>query len=186
MSHREVATCSIKWHHRRVMSSKKPDPWAHTTLPGELLPAGPAPSSNDLERFVFAQEPAWPQVLAELRAGAKQTHWMWFIFPQLRGLGRSDLARRFGIASLDEAQAYMRHPLLGPRLRQCCALLATHRERTALAIFGSVDELKLRSCLTLFERAAPNEPLFAQLLEQFFGGRRDAATLSALEGARRS
>ncbi|MFO1298545.1 MAG: DUF1810 family protein [Rubrivivax sp.] len=91
-------------------SSKKPDPWAHTTLPGELQPAGPAPGSNELERFIHAQDPAWEHVIEELEEGAKRTHWMWFVFPQLRGLGRSDLARRFGIASLAEAERVHRAP----------------------------------------------------------------------------
>jgi uncharacterized protein (DUF1810 family) len=160
------------------------DPWAHSTLPGELQAAGPSPGSNELERFVFAQDPAWDHVLEELRDGAKRTHWMWFVFPQLRGLGRSDIARRFGIVSLTEARAYVKHPLLGPRLAQCCEILQGLEGRTALAIFGSVDELKLRSSLTLFERAAPDEPVFTQLLEQYFAGQRDAATLALLENVR--
>jgi len=164
--------------------SHKPDPWAHTTLPGELQPTGPAPGSNELERFVHAQDPAWEHVVEELEEGAKQTHWMWFVFPQLRGLGRSDLARRFGIASLAEAEAYMAHPLLGPRLRQCCEILEGLQGRTALAIFGAVDELKLRSCLTLFERAAPHEPVFTHLLEKYFGSQRDAATLALMDNVR--
>ena len=167
-----------------MTSSKRPDPWAHTTLPGELQPTGPAPGSNELERFVHAQDPAWEHVLEELEDGAKRTHWMWFIFPQLRGLGRSDIARRFGLASLAEAQAYLDHPLLGPRLRQCCEQLDDLQGRTALAIFGSVDELKLRSCLTLFERADPDEALFTHLLEKYFGGQRDAATLTLLDNVR--
>lgn len=165
-------------------SSKKPDPWAHTTLPGELQPAGPAPGSSELERFIHAQDPAWEHVVEELEEGAKRTHWMWFVFPQLRGLGRSDLARRFGIASLAEAQAYIAHPLLGPRLAQCCRILERLQGRSALAIFGSVDELKLRSCLTLFERAAPDEPLFTHLLAKYFSGQRDAATLALLDNVR--
>lgn len=107
---------------------------------------------------------------------------MWFVFPQLRGLGRSGMARFYGLAGLDEARAYWRHPALGPRLRRCGALLtAQPAATTALGIFGPVDELKLRSCLTLFERAAPDEPLFAELLERYFDGRRDEATLQLLE-----
>lgn len=166
------------------MNTKRPDPWAHTTLPGELAPSGPAPGSTELERFVHAQDPAWEHVVEELEQGAKQTHWMWFIFPQLRGLARSDIARRFGIASLAEAQEYVAHPLLGARLRQCCEILARLEGRTALAIFGAVDELKLRSCLTLFERAAPDEPLFTQLIEKYFRSQRDAATLALLDNVR--
>jgi len=134
----------------------------------------------DLQRFVAAQEPVYAQVTAELAAGAKTSHWMWFVFPQLRGLGRSGTARHFGIASLAEAQAYAQHPLLGARLRQCCSLLAGLRGLSALQIFGPVDALKLRSCLTLFERAEPGEPLFGQLLDRYHGGERDAATLQLL------
>ena len=133
---------------------------------------------------MHAQDPAWEHVIEELEEGAKQTHWMWFVFPQLRGLGRSDIARRFGIASLAEAEAYLAHPLLGPRLRQCCEILEGLQGRTALAIFGAVDELKLRSCLTLFERAAPDEPVFTHLLEKYFRNQRDAATLALLDNVR--
>jgi uncharacterized protein (DUF1810 family) len=134
----------------------------------------------DLQRFVDAQQGAYAHVTAELAAGAKTSHWMWFIFPQLRGLGRSSTARHYGIASLAEAQAYARHPLLGARLRECCTLLTRVRGRSALQIFGSIDALKLRSCLTLFERAAPDEPLFAELLRTYYGSERDAATLQLL------
>lgn len=167
-----------------MSTGKRPDPWAHTTLPGELQQSGPTPGSNELERFMHAQDAAWEHVVEELEDGAKQTHWMWFVFPQLRGLGRSDLARRFGIASLAEAEAYVEHPLLGPRLLQCCEILERLQGRSALAIFGAVDELKLRSCLTLFERAAPNEPVFTHLLEKYFGSQRDAATLALLDNVR--
>jgi len=134
----------------------------------------------DLQRFVDAQHGVYAQVTAELAAGAKASHWMWFIFPQLRGLGRSSTARHYGIASLAEAQAYWRHALLGARLRECGHLLTHVRGRSALQIFGSVDALKLRSCLTLFERAAPGEPLFAELLRIYYDGERDAATLQLL------
>src|SRR5262245_11193055 len=135
----------------------------------------------DLQRFVAAQEPVYAQVTAELAAGAKTSHWMWFVFPQLKGLGRSSTALHYGIASLDEARAYAQHPLLGARLRQCCQLLMGVQGRSALQIFGSIDALKLRSCLTLFERAAPHEPLFAHLLAKYCGGERDAATLQLLD-----
>jgi uncharacterized protein (DUF1810 family) len=134
----------------------------------------------DLRRFVDAQHGVYAQVTTELAAGAKASHWMWFIFPQLRGLGRSSTARHYGIASLAEAQAYWRHALLGARLRECGHLLTHVRGRSALQIFGSVDALKLRSCLTLFERAAPGEPLFAELLRIYYDGERDAATLQLL------
>jgi uncharacterized protein (DUF1810 family) len=131
----------------------------------------------DLQRFVAAQARVFADVEAELKAGAKTSHWMWFVFPQLKGLGRSSTALHYGIGSLDEAQAYWRHPLLGARLKQCCAwLMALPQERTAAQVFGSIDTLKLRSCLTLFERAAPDEPVFGALLDRFYGGERDAAT----------
>ena len=140
--------------------------------------------SADLDRFIAAQAPVWSQVLAELRAGAKRSHWMWFVFPQLRGLGRSETARFYGLGGLDEARAYWQHPLLGPRLREACALLAAlPGDVTALQVFGPVDTLKLASCLTLFERAAPDEPLFGQLLQRWFEGRRDAATGRLLDGS---
>ncbi|HEY2977378.1 MAG TPA: DUF1810 domain-containing protein [Burkholderiaceae bacterium] len=134
----------------------------------------------DLQRFVAAQAPLYAQVTAELAAGAKTSHWMWFVFPQLRALGRSGTAQRYGIASLAEAQAYARHALLGARLRQCCGLLMAVQGRSALQVFGTIDALKLRSCLTLFERAAPHEPLFGSLLDKFYCGERDAATLALL------
>lgn len=134
----------------------------------------------DLQRFVAAQEAVYTQVAAELAAGAKTSHWMWFVFPQLKELGRSGTARHYGIGSLAEAQAYARHPLLGERLRECCRLLLGLRGRSALQIFGSTDSIKLRSCLTLFERAAPDEPLFGELLERYCAGERDAATLRLL------
>ena len=134
----------------------------------------------DLQRFVAAQDPVYPHVTAELAAGAKTSHWMWFIFPQLQGLGRSGTARRYGITSLAEAQAYAQHPLLGPRLRQCGELLMAVPGCSALQIFGSIDALKLRSCLTLFERAVPQEPLFGQLLTKYYDGARDDATLQLL------
>jgi uncharacterized protein (DUF1810 family) len=143
---------------------------------------GKAGSTWDLDRFVSAQAPVWDAVRAELRAGAKRSHWMWFVFPQLRGLGRSGTAQFYGLAGLDEARAYWQHPLLGPRLREACALLAALPAAvTALQVFGPVDTLKLASCLTLFERAAPDEPLFGQLLQRWFEGRRDGATERLLE-----
>ena len=133
----------------------------------------------DLQRFVDAQARVYASVTAELGAGLKTSHWMWFVFPQLKGLGRSSTALHFGLGSLDEARAYWRHPVLGARLRQCCELLlAVPQERTALQVFGAIDALKLRSCLTLFERVAPEEPVFGRLLQRFYGGERDVATLS--------
>lgn len=139
-------------------------------------------ADRDLDRFVAAQAPVFDDVLAELAAGAKRTHWMWFVFPQLASLGRSATARHFGLADLAHARAYWRHPLLGPRLRRCCALLdALPPAATARLVFGPVDAVKLRSCLTLFERAAPEEPLFARLLQRWYGGERDPLTLQSLD-----
>lgn len=131
----------------------------------------------NLRRFVDAQEPVFAQVLLELERGHKRTHWMWFVFPQLAELGASPMAKHFGIHSLEEARAYLHHPLLGARLRQCCEMLLQVEGRSAHDIFGSPDDLKLRSCLTLFELAAPQEPLFARCLAKFYGGRRDDLTL---------
>ena len=135
----------------------------------------------DLARFVAAQAGVIDAVRAELAAGAKTSHWMWFAFPQLRCLGRSGTAQRYGIGSLDEARAYAAHPVLGARLVECGALLARHRTKSAVEIFGPVDALKLRSCLTLFERATPGEPLFGALLGQFHAGERCALTLAWLD-----
>ena len=131
----------------------------------------------NLRRFLEAQEPVYGQVCAELRAARKRTHWMWFVFPQMRGLGRSSTAERFGISSLEEAHAYAAHPVLGARLRECCRLLLQLESNDVRAIFGSPDDVKLRSCMTLFARAAPNDAIFRQVLEKFFKGEEDAATL---------
>jgi uncharacterized protein (DUF1810 family) len=129
----------------------------------------------DLQRFIDAQRGTYDHALAELRAGRKRGHWMWFVFPQMRGLGRSGTSRYYGLAGLDEARAYLDHAVLGPRLRACCeALLAA--PGTAVEILGPIDALKLRSSATLFHRAAPNDPPFPALLERFFGGAPDPAT----------
>lgn len=133
----------------------------------------------DLDRFVTAQSPVMATVLAELRAGRKRTHWMWFVFPQLRGLGSSAMAQHYGIASLEEARAYLAHPVLGPRLRECCGLLLQVPGKSALEILGSPDDLKLRSCATLFSLAAPQEAVFGEVLERFYGGEPDARTVTA-------
>ena len=124
----------------------------------------------NLERFVQAQDErgTYDRALAEITAGHKQTHWMWFVFPQLAGLGHSDMARRYGISGLAEASAYLAHPVLGARLRECVERLAEHRGRSAIEIFGPVDAQKLRSSLTLFAAAAPTEPIFQRALESFF------------------
>lgn len=136
---------------------------------------------DDLVRFIEAQAPVMAQVQRELAAGRKTSHWMWFVFPQLRGLGRSSTAQHYGIASLDEAQAYLAHPVLGARLRDCARLLlAVPPSRTALQVLGSPDDLKLRSSMTLFGLAAPQEPLWRQVLARFYRGEPDQATLQLL------
>jgi uncharacterized protein (DUF1810 family) len=135
---------------------------------------------SDLDRFVAAQEGVWPTALAELRAGRKRTHWMWFVFPQIAGLGHSDMARRYAIASLAEARAYLAHPLLGPRLHEAVAALdALPAEARAEAVMGGIDAVKLRSSLTLFE-AAGGGAAFAAALDRWFAGERDPATLDRL------
>jgi uncharacterized protein (DUF1810 family) len=143
--------------------------------------------ADDLDRFVDAQEPIYDGVIAELLRGRKTSHWMWFVFPQLAGLGRSETSRYYAIASLDEAQAYLAHPVLGARLRECVnALLAVPAGRSAEDIFGSVDAVKLRSSMTLFHRAAPDDPLFAQVLDRYFGGAADPATDALLRSVSRA
>jgi len=132
--------------------------------------------ADDLERFVTAQRPVYDQVLAEIRQGRKTSHWMWFIFPQIAGLGQSPTSVRFAIQSLEEARAYLAHPVLGPRLRECAAAVLAVRDRTAEEVFGPIDARKLRSCMTLFDRAAPTEPLFRQVLDKWFGGMPDDKT----------
>jgi uncharacterized protein (DUF1810 family) len=134
----------------------------------------------DPERFVSAQQAVIEQVRAELRAGRKRSHWMWFVFPQLRGLGHSATAQHYGIASIEEAKAYLAHPVLGPRLRECCELMLQVPGESALEILGSPDDLKFRSCLTLFGVAAPGEEVFGRCLERFFEGRGDERTVTAL------
>jgi len=132
--------------------------------------------SHDLERFVLAQEGVYDGVLDELRAGSKVGHWIWFIFPQIAGLGHSAMSQLYAISSLEEARAYLAHPVLGARLRECAATVLATTGRTALEIFGSIDAVKLRSSMTLFHRAAPEEPVFTQVLERFYGGITDDAT----------
>jgi len=134
----------------------------------------------DLQRFAAAQAPVFETVLRELRNGRKASHWMWFVFPQIAGLGSSPMALRYAIGSLDEARAYLAHPLLGPRLKACVDILLGLEGRSAHAIFGSPDDMKLRSCLTLFAAAAPDEALFRKALDRFFDGHPDRATLERL------
>jgi uncharacterized protein (DUF1810 family) len=132
----------------------------------------------DLERFVTAQDAGgtYDRATAELRRGRKTGHWMWFVFPQIAGLGHSQTSRRFAISSLQEAEAYLRHPVLGPRLLECARLVAEAQGRDAEQIFGGIDAQKLRSSMTLFMRAAPGEPLPRQVLSRYFDGLPDPAT----------
>ena len=133
-----------------------------------------------LERFVSAQAGVMARVLDELRAGRKQSHWMWFVFPQIAGLGRSPTAVHYAIASLDEARAFLTHPVLGARLRECTQLVLDMEAKSAHAIFGSPDDLKFHSSMTLFAHAAPSEEIFLQALEKYFAGRPDNATVDRL------
>jgi len=134
-----------------------------------------------LDRFVQAQAPVWAQVQEELRAGRKTSHWMWFVFPQLRALGRSATAQFYGLADAEEARAYVSHPVLGSRLIECCELLLAIDNRSATEVFGHVDTLKLRSCLTLFAAVAPDEPVFHRCLQHWFAGEADPLTLQLLQ-----
>jgi uncharacterized protein (DUF1810 family) len=133
---------------------------------------------HELERFVSAQDSAatYEQAVAELRRGRKASHWMWFVFPQFAGLGRSAMSQRYAISSLEEAKAYLRHPVLGPRLLECSGIVAGTQAASALEIFGGIDAIKLRSSMTLFSRAAPDEPVFRRVLDRFFESAPDAAT----------
>lgn len=133
-----------------------------------------------LQRYIKAQAPVYARALAELKRGEKQSHWMWYIFPQIAGLGRSPMSQTYAIQSLEEARDYLAHPVLGERLRECCHVLLTLDGRTAHEIFRSPDDLKFRSSLTLFARAAPDESLFDDLLVKYFGGTEDPATLELL------
>jgi uncharacterized protein (DUF1810 family) len=134
----------------------------------------------DLQRFVAAQAGVYARVLEELRRGAKTSHWMWFVFPQLRELGQSVMAKRYGIAGLAEAQAYARHPVLGPRLVECTALVLAIPDRSVSQVFGSPDDVKFRSSMTLFERAMPDKACFGEALDRCLAGVRDPRTLALL------
>lgn len=134
----------------------------------------------DLKRFVDAQQPVYGDVVDELRGGRKRSHWMWFVFPQLRGLGGSAMAVRFGIGSLDEARAYLGHELLGPRLRECARLVTAVQGRSIGQIFGSPDDLKLCSSMTLFAHATEDNQDFAAVLDKYYDGREDRLTLERL------
>jgi uncharacterized protein (DUF1810 family) len=134
----------------------------------------------DLERFIDAQDGVYEQALSELRRGRKTGHWMWFVFPQIEGLGHSPMAQQYAISGLDEARAYLAHPALGPRLVECARVVASTTGRSAHEIFGSPDDLKLRSSMTLFARAASDTPEFQQVLDRYFDGKPDERTLERL------
>lgn len=135
-----------------------------------------ADAADPLDRFIAAQRSVYNTVVEELRRGSKTSHWMWFVFPQFAGLGHSEMSRRYAIASLAEARAYVAHPVLGARLLECSRLVLAVRNRTAVEIFGPIDAMKLRSCMTLFRRAAPDEVVFQDVLDRYFDGVPDAAT----------
>ena len=143
---------------------------------------GIAPDPYDLGRFVAAQAADYVGALSEIEAGEKRSHWMWYIFPQWHGLGSSSTAKRYAIRSVDEAKAYLAHPILGPRLRACTAAVLRVEGKTAAAIFGSPDDLKLRSCATLFASVSPAGSLFEQVLDQYYAGEPDRRTLAGLGG----
>lgn len=137
--------------------------------------------TDRLTRFVDAQRDSYPTALAELHAGAKRSHWMWFVFPQIAGLGSSAMARHYAIADRTEAQAYLAHPLLGARLAESSQALLPHRDRDIAVMLGAIDATKLRSSMTLFEAASDGrEPVFAAILDTFYAGERDATTLARL------
>jgi uncharacterized protein (DUF1810 family) len=138
---------------------------------------------HDLNRFVEAQDPVIEEVKEELRSGRKRTHWMWYVFPQLEGLGRSRMARRYAISSRREAEAYLAHPILGPRLRECTAVVNAVEGRSANEIFGSPDDLKFRSSMTLFDTVADDSTPFGAALERYYDGEPDPKTLELLEDA---
>ena len=139
------------------------------------------PVSDDVERFVRAQAGVYGGVVDELRRGRKTSHWIWFIFPQIAGLGRSATSQHYAIGSLDEARAYAAHPVLGARLRECASLLLAVEGRSAADTLGELDAVKVRSSMTLFERAVPDEPLFGRVLDELYGGVRDATSIELIQ-----
>lgn len=134
----------------------------------------------DLSRFVDAQEPTYDVALAELRRGRKESHWMWFIFPQIDGLGSSPTAKKYAVRSLEEARGYLNHPVLGLRLLECCRAILSVEGKSASDLFGYPDDMKLRSSMTLFLLAAGPHPEFGEVIERYFGGRQDSRTLELL------
>lgn len=145
------------------------------------MTASPSPIPYDLQRFVDAQGPVIDTVMAELRAGRKRTHWMWFVFPQLAGLGRSDMAQHYAIRDLTMAAAFLAHPVLGPRLVAAAATVLALEDTTAHAVFGDPDTLKLHSSLTLFARVPDADPVFRACLDRYFGGKEDGGTVALLK-----
>jgi uncharacterized protein (DUF1810 family) len=139
------------------------------------------PDPFDLARFVKAQDPVFVQVRDELRQGRKRSHWMWYIFPQIAGLGHSDMARRYAVSFVAEAQAYLAHPVLGARLIEATGLVCAVQGRSITDILGPPDDMKFGSCMTLFHKADPSVPVFTEALAKYFGGKLDAATLRKLE-----
>lgn len=139
----------------------------------------------ELERFLQAQSYQYGTALKEIQNGRKQSHWMWYIFPQMRGLGQSSMAWEYGIADLDEAKAYLAHPILGVRLLEICSAALYTSSNNAVEVFGFPDNLKLKSSMTLFEAADPQQPIFGQILMKFFNGERDSATLGILHESKR-
>ena len=135
----------------------------------------------NLARFLNAQENSYAAALSEIRAGKKQSHWIWYVFPQIKGLGSSSNSEFYGLVSLAEARAYLNHPLLGQRLKEATAVLLVHRSQNVTSILGEIDALKFKSCLTLFSLADPSEPLFNDALEYFFSGKRDEHTIELLK-----
>jgi uncharacterized protein (DUF1810 family) len=144
------------------------------------MPAEDSGDPHDLARFVRAQDGVYDRALAEVRAGRKRTHWMWFVFPQLDGLGSSPMARQYAIKGLAEAEAYLRHPVLGPRLVECGEAAVGVEGRSAYEVFGSPDDMKLRSCATLFALVSPAGSAFERVLAKYFDGQPDPATLRLL------
>ena len=137
---------------------------------------------NSLDRFVQAQTLMYSVTLREIKNGKKVSHWMWYMFPQLRGLGTSTMAYRYGISGLDEAKAYLRHPLLSERLYELCGELLKHKDKTALEIFGDIDEMKLKSSMTLFSLTSEDYTIFDEVLKCFFDGQMDQVTLKLING----
>ena len=137
---------------------------------------------NSLDRFVKAQEKMFPIAIKEIQNGKKRSHWMWYIFPQLRGLGISSMAHKYGIINLDEAKAYLEHPVLSGRLYELCGELLKHKDKTALEIFGDIDEMKLKSSMTLFALTNEDYTIFDEVLESFFGGEMDEVTVKLING----